>query len=164
MDKSVLVARPINQIYAYVLDCRNSKNYLGKSFNFEPLTPPPYEVGAQAMAVGHFAGFSLKLLYEVVELQPDRLIRLYARNQSVSGVKVDSEVRWSFAERESGQILVGYHLSINPHSDSMAGIGVLVARTVLHAIESGISHMLDDAMLRLKHILESQSVEAGKPA
>lgn len=156
MDKAVAIGCPASEVFNYVLDCRNSKNYLGKNFNFQAATPPPYQVGAKALALGHFGGYKVHLNYTIVELQPNRLIRLHALNQPLNGVIVDSEVCWRFEERAPGQTIVRFHLVIRPQPDSIKGISKFIVSPVLKAIESGISHMLDGSLVNLKHTLEYQ--------
>jgi hypothetical protein len=161
MDKSVLIGRPASEVFNYVLDCRNSKDYLGKNFNFQAATPPPYQVGARALALGHFAGYKIQLNYTIIELQPNRLIRLRAFNQHLNGIIVDSEVCWRFEERVPGQTIVRFHLAIQPQPSSIKGISKLVVTPVLKAIESGISYMLDGSLVTLKHTLEYQPQLVG---
>ncbi len=162
MEKLVRIDRPSNEIFNYVADCRNSQNYLGQSFCFQAITPPPYELGAKAAAVGNFGGFGIKLLYTVVELQPNRLIRLRAVNQKVNGVSVDSEVVWRFEERIPGHTQVRFQLAITPRI--VTTLGMLIATPIIATIEAGVSLMLDNSLRKLKQTLERQPVAVSSVA
>ncbi len=158
MEKTVLIERPISEVFDYVADSRNSQGYLNQSFHFETVTPPPYGVGTKAVAVGHYMGVNIRLRYTMSAYQPNRLMRLSGPNQNLNGIVVDSEVVWRFQERGPNQTLVGFRLEILPRPQYLRGFSGMIARPIIVAAEACVSGVLDRAMVRLKQNLERSAV------
>ena len=160
MEKRVIIKRPISEVFEYVADCRNSAGYLGRTFHFEAITPPPYGVGTKAAAIGTYMGIPIRLNYNMTEFQPNRMLRLVAPTQKLNGVPVDSEAVWRFQEREPGVTLVSFRLVIEPRMKGFGAFANWMSHSIIGAAEASVGTMLEKAMWQLKRNLEKPSVAA----
>ena len=160
MEKRIIIKRPINEVFDYVSDCRNSAGYLGRTFHFEAVTPPPYGIGTKARAVGTYMGIPIRLNYDMTEFQPNRLMKLVAPTQKLNGVPVDSVAIWCFQEREPGVTVVSFRLEIQPRMTGMGMFANWMSSSIIQAAEASVGGMLEKAMWQLKRNLEAVPVAA----
>lgn len=160
MEKVVVIERPVAEIFDYVVDCDNSKDYLGANFNFRAASPAPYGVGSKAVATGSYMGINIRLDYTVVEYVPNKLLRLVCKDQPLNGIRVDSEACWRFAERGHNRTAVGFRLIMQPRDlNKFGAVGTMVAMPIISAAQNYIGLILEKAMTKLK-----QTLEKGQPA
>lgn len=157
MQKLIVIERPIEEVFAYIADYRNSKGYLGQAFHFEAVTPPPYGVGTKAQALGSFMGIGIKLNYTVDRFEQNRVIHMVAPNQMLNGIAVDSKACWLFQERGPNRTVVSFQLDIQPRGLASNPFARMMVAPLISAAESSVSGMLDGAMRKLKHTLEHTS-------
>ena len=67
-----VVARPVDQVAAYLIDAGNAPQWYANIVRVELLTPPPYAVGSRMRFEARFLGRTLDYTYVVAALDPDR--------------------------------------------------------------------------------------------
>ncbi len=73
------IARPLDEVAAYVTDQENAPRWYENIVSVEPKTPPPLARGSRFSFVATFMGRRLEYTYEVVEYTPGQ--RLVMRTE-----------------------------------------------------------------------------------
>jgi uncharacterized membrane protein len=70
----IVIDRPYEQVAAYAGDPTNAPRWYSNITSVQWQTPPPVAVGSKLDFVARFLGRTLSYTYEVVELDPHRLV------------------------------------------------------------------------------------------
>jgi hypothetical protein len=74
VEVETTIHRPIGEVEAYAGDPSNAPEWYANIRSIEWQTDPPVAVGSRMDFVAHFLGRRLAYTYEVVELDPTRLV------------------------------------------------------------------------------------------
>jgi uncharacterized protein YndB with AHSA1/START domain len=162
MEKVIIIERPINEVFSYVADCDNSREYLGSSFHFKSLTPRPHGVGTKAVALCNYMGANIRIDYTMTEYVPNQRMKLIAKDQNMNGIKADSVALWQFQEITPGRTKVSFMLDIQPRGlEKFGPMAKILAAPVISAAQSCVSLVLDKALVKLKAKMESVPATAA---
>ena len=67
---STVVARPLEEVAAYLVDAGHAPQWYANIVRVQPLTPPPYTVGSRMTFEARFLGRTLIYTYEITALDP----------------------------------------------------------------------------------------------
>src|SRR6266542_4122587 len=140
-EHSVMIARPVSDVYAYVLDGENAQSWRPGVSDVRRLTPGPDRVGtryAQGMKGG--PGGRIDADYEISELVPDRLIAF-----NVVAGPAHPTGRYEFTPTAAGTNL-RFSLTFEPNGIRERLLSPMVAWTMPKEVAT-----IDD----LKRVLES---------
>jgi Polyketide cyclase / dehydrase and lipid transport len=162
MEKVIIIERPINEVFNYVADCDNSREYLGSSFHFKSLTPRPHGVGTKAVALCNYMGANIRIDYNMVEYVPNQRMKLVAKDQNMNGIKADSVALWQFQEAGPGRTKVSFMLDIQPRGlEKFGPMAKILAAPIMSAAQTCVSMVLDKALVKLKARMESNVERAA---
>jgi hypothetical protein len=88
------VARPHDQVAAYLRDPANDTEWIGGIRSARLLTSPPVTVGSQVERVASFLGRRIEYVNEITELTADRL--------SMRSVRAPFPMRVTYGHRDAG--------------------------------------------------------------
>lgn len=72
ITKAIDVNVPVEVIFNFVANPRNSLKYIADFTKFEPVGEPEYGLGAKVLAAGTFMGVEYQARLEIVEFVPDQ--------------------------------------------------------------------------------------------
>jgi uncharacterized membrane protein len=71
IERSIVIDRPIGEIWDYVHDTTNDATWQPTLVNSEPLTEGPMGVGTRVKEVRKFLGLTLETAWEMTEYEPN---------------------------------------------------------------------------------------------
>lgn len=71
-ETSILIARPIEAVFAFVADPENLPRWAARAYDVTMTTTAPITVGTTFLAVGRFLNQRIESLEEVIEYEPNR--------------------------------------------------------------------------------------------
>ncbi|HEX2915668.1 MAG TPA: hypothetical protein VH186_33210 [Chloroflexia bacterium] len=164
MEKIIRINRPVGEVFAYIGDTRNSSSFLEPYFELDPLSSSTFKEGSRVIGRACFYNTRIILHFTVVEMIPGYILRLQACNQVVNGMAVDSEACWRFAGDSPDSTLVGFSLLIRPNTRNTNPFVAMLNGTVLRTIEGKSDKIIEEALIRLKMRLESETVTIAEVA
>ncbi len=96
VSRYILVRMPVEKVFAFVADPRNTTRIQREFSRFEPIGEPAYGLGMAVDARGSFKGFPVRAVVRVTEfVKNERIV-------SVSTEGVASRAEWVFSPDEDG--------------------------------------------------------------
>jgi uncharacterized protein YndB with AHSA1/START domain len=141
LQQSVVINRPVEQVFAFVSDLENDSQW-GLTTQTRRTSPGPLGVGATFRQRDRFLGRPLELSMEVVGYQPDHQIAVRASSRGLS-LAGDRTVEPVGARATRLTFTGGGHAR---------GVLRLAEPLLVAAGRRRLRHQLDD----LKHLLETQ--------
>jgi uncharacterized protein YndB with AHSA1/START domain len=141
-DLSILIDAPVEAVFEFVADPRNTVRYQREFSTFEPIGQPRRGLGMTVDARGKFKGIPVRARLRVVEFVPNE--RIVSR--SIAFLK--SRAEWHFAEEEGGTLVrfvAQYDWPIP-----------LPARAMSWLLEDEIEAMTEASLRRLKRLVEQE--------
>jgi uncharacterized protein YndB with AHSA1/START domain len=71
-ETSILIARPIEAVFAFVADPENLPSWAARTYDATMNSAAPITVGTTFLAVGRFLDQRIESLEEVIEYEPNR--------------------------------------------------------------------------------------------
>jgi uncharacterized membrane protein len=139
-DLSILIDAPLEAVFDFVADPRNTVKYQREFSTFEPVGHPPRGLGMTVDARGKFKGLPVRAKLRIVEFVPNE--RIVSR--SVAFLK--SRAEWHFSV-EDGKTLVRFVAQYDWPVP-------LPARAMSWLLENEIDAMAEDSLRRLKLLVE----------
>ena len=108
LHEKIDVARPVNEAFAYISDFRTAQEWDATAFAASKLTPGKVDVGTEFEVACELPVGSVKLLYTVTRLEPDRCIELHGTcglfdvndviqfGETASGTHIDYRATFTF--------------------------------------------------------------------
>ena len=72
IERSVVIGRPVDEVWEFVHDIANDRLWQTTLVESEQLTDGPMGVGTRVREVRHFLGLKVELAWEVTEFEPNR--------------------------------------------------------------------------------------------
>ena len=139
------VERPVDDVFAYVVDLASHVEWQGNVIFLDPLTQPPVGVGSQFLEVSQVLGRRFETTVEIVEFEPPSGVRYRA---------VNGPVPWETAYRlseERGATRI--EIELTGEVGDFFGVSEAVVQSVTEReFEQGLANM--------KHILEGRDERA----
>jgi uncharacterized protein YndB with AHSA1/START domain len=147
-DLSILIDAPVQRVFEFVADPRNTVRYQREFSHFEPIGTPRYGLGMTVDARGKFKGIPVRTKLRIVEFVPhERIV-----SRSVAFLK--SRAEWHFSEEE-GKTLVRF---VAHYDWPLPLPRWSVGRILEHEIEA----MTELSLRRLKQLVEEERRDAGR--
>ena len=131
IEESVEISRPPQTVYEFVADYRNAQRILAGFESFEALDTPTASLGARIRATARIFGVRLDTVFEVVELEPGRIIR----TRSIEGPPGEST--WRFEQSGAGSTV-----TLSMSVDTIGGLGGAIQQMVAGTIRDTIRKSL----------------------
>jgi len=144
---SAVIRAPAERIFAFIAQAERNVEWVPDLTLSERITPPPTAKGSRFHFTIRLAGFPIDVVDEVVELEPDRLIRF----DTVKGVKHAGFWRLEPLPADGDgkpQTRVTYSMQF----ELPPGVGPLVAR--LMNLPERLDQQSRDCLANLRRILE----------
>ena len=142
VSTEVVVERPVAVVAAYTCDPRNAPEWYANIRSVDLLTPEPVSVGSRMRFVAGFLGRRLEYTYEVVELEPGRLMTM-----STSSGPFPMTTEYRFTPSGDSRTVV----MLRNHGEP-SGFGSVAAPVLRRSMERANRQDLDT----LKAVLESR--------
>jgi carbon monoxide dehydrogenase subunit G len=136
---SIFVAVPVEEVFAFVADYRNSKRYLMGFTRFEPVGEKTYGLGARVLAAGQVRGMPVHTYLEIVEFEKNRKI-VSRSSPSIIGMPT-----WLFQPEGSGT-------RVTFVSDFKLPIPVL--GRMLQGLQDEVARHVNESLRALKQVVE----------
>jgi uncharacterized membrane protein len=81
VDVAVTIQRPVKEVFGYITNFENNPQWQSGMQACKFTTEPPLRVGSRYKQIAGFLGRRIESEFEVVEYEPDRMIRFH----SISG-------------------------------------------------------------------------------
>jgi uncharacterized membrane protein len=78
VEVSVLVERPADEVFAYITNFENNPKWQSGMQECTFTTEPPLRVGSRYKQVAKFMGQRIESAFEVLEYEPNRMIRFHS--------------------------------------------------------------------------------------
>jgi len=144
ISKSIDINAPVEDIFNFVTDPRNTIKYSPQFTKFEPVGPQEQGLGAKVEAAGNYMGVTVKTTLEVTEFEPNK--RFVSR--STTGVK--STTIWEFREISPDKTEVKF---TSDYSMPGRGLGWLLDKML---IEKDVEKTTIETLVNLKKIMEKK--------
>jgi len=131
IEESIEISRPPQTVYEFVADYRNAQKFLAGFDSFEALDAPTASLGGRIRATGSILGVRVDSVFEVIELEPNKLIR----TRSVQGPAGESS--WRFEQVGSGT-----RVTLSMGLESTSGLGGVIQRMVTSTIRDTVRESL----------------------
>ena len=95
-EQSIVIARPVAQVYSYMDDIERERDWQPQLVEAEQSPPGPSVVGTRRRYVSEFLGKRLENTYVVTLCEPGR--RVVAQTTEDSVLDARSDVRWEAVE------------------------------------------------------------------
>ena len=156
MQNEIEINQPVETVFSYIVESKNTSNYLSKEFQIKPVSTSPshdgrFSPGSVVVGQGNFAGTRVRIEYQVVVFEPGRLIKLKA-----VGGQYESEVYWRLFPLDTSNCRISLEVNIKPRYD----LGGFIGRMINLVVAPIINIILNQSMIRLKNIMEFQAAEA----
>ena len=109
MEASVVISRPVDEVFAYMTDVRNWPQWNSAMLEGEPTSEGPVGVGTTGRGVSQFLGRRVEWASEVTEYEPNRKVELKitmgptSMEQSLTFEPVEGATRFTLVgEGETG--------------------------------------------------------------
>jgi len=145
ITKCIDIDAPIEVVFEYVTNPRNTIKYTPNFTKFEPVGPLERGLGAIVEATGSFMGMNIKTTLEIVEFEENTKFV----SRSVGGVKSTSS--WQFKPLPDGGTEVTF---ISDYSLPGSKLGWLLDKML---VQKDIERTAVESLVNLKKLLE------GKP-
>lgn len=145
ITKSIDIEAPVELVFEYVANPRNTIKYSPNFTKFEPVGPIERGLGAVVEATGTFMGMSIKTTLEIVEFEEN--VKFVSR--STGGVK--SMSIWQFKPLPNGGTEVTF---VSDYSLPGKKVGWLLDKML---IQKDVERTAVESLVNLKKLLE------GKP-
>jgi uncharacterized membrane protein len=145
IEESIIINRPIEEVFAYVSDFRNTAQWQSGVVDVRVTPEGPMGVGTQATVVRAFLGRRLEMTVEMIEYEPPT-------KQAFKAISGPPTTNW----RRFEPTAEGTKLSqvIDFHAGGFFALAEpLVARSIRRAVHGGLAD--------LKDLLESRTVEVS---
>lgn len=97
VETSVVIARPVEEVFAYVVDPDNTPQWTGPVIEAEKTSEGPVGLGTTSTRVTQFLGRTMEATYEITEFEPNS----YYADKTTSG-PVPINARISFDSVKDG--------------------------------------------------------------
>ena len=81
VESSVVINRPVEEVFAYVVDPKNTAQWAGPVIEAEKTSEGPIGLGTTSKRVTQFLGRTMEGTYEIIEFEPNS----YYRDKTTSG-------------------------------------------------------------------------------
>ena len=146
---SIYIEAPVEEVFAFVADYRNTTRYLFGFTRFEPVNSIKYGLGAKVLAAGTFHGVPVYTHLEIVEFVPNRKI-VSRSSPSVLGTPA-----WLFEPRSGGTVVT----FASDFRLPFPVVGRLLGGLVLDA---EVTNHVRESLRKLKGLIESQRAAKSK--
>jgi uncharacterized membrane protein len=146
-DLSILIDAPVEAVFRFVADPRNTIRYQQEFSSFEPIGAPRYGLGMTVDARGKFKGIPVRARLQIVEFVPNE--RIVSR--SIAFLK--SRAEWHFVE-DQGRTLVRFVAQYDWPIP-------LPGRAMSWMLGGEIEAMTEDSLRRLKLLVEEEHRALG---
>ncbi len=147
IERSILVNAPVQEVFDFVADYRNTTRYQRQFSRFEPVGEPAYGLGSIVEARGRFKGIPMHARLQVTEFEKNQRIA----SKSVEGLK--STAVWSFAP-EGDQTRVTFTASYTWPIPILSG-------AVRRMLQAELASMAESSLRELKRLVEAKGREAS---
>jgi uncharacterized membrane protein len=147
IDRSILIEVPIDSVFRFVADYRNTVRYQRQFTSFEPVGETTWGLGLTVDARGRFKGWPIHSRLRVVEFHENQRIV----STAIAGLKSDAE--WRFSE-EGGGTRVRFRATYACPIPILSG-------TVRRMLETELVSLTEDALRRLKQLTESECLSSS---
>lgn len=145
IERSILIDAPIEEVFEYVADYRNTLKYQRQFSKFEAVGQPAYGLGLTVDARGRFKGIPIHSKLRITEfVKNERIV-----SRSIEGLK--SDVEWSFAG-EGTQTRVRF-------TASYAWPVPILSKTLRRVLEAELASMTESSLRALKRLVEAKHRE-----
>ncbi len=140
--RSILVNAPIEEVFQFVADYRNTPKYQRQFSRFEPVGEPTHGLGLTVDARGRFKGLPIRAKLRITEfVENERIV-----SRSVEGLK--SAAEWEFG-REGDKTRVTFTAS---YSWPLP----ILSRAIRKMLEAELIAMTEASLRELRRLVEAR--------
>jgi uncharacterized membrane protein len=141
--KSIEINAPLEDVFAYVADYRNAKDFLEGFTEFQAVTGQFSGLGARARASGKFWGVPVSTVLEISEFEENQCLV----SRSVAGIRSSSA--WGFQTTKKGvKVTFTAEYSVP---------GLMIGHLMERLIEKDVEANTRQSLINLKRIMERDS-------
>jgi len=89
VESSILIARPVEEVFAYVVDPNNTAQWAGPVVEAKKTSEGPVGLGTTSSRLTQFLGRTMEATYEISEFEPNRY---YADKMTSGPVPITSRI------------------------------------------------------------------------
>ncbi|MGE5620115.1 MAG: SRPBCC family protein [Sphingomonadaceae bacterium] len=151
IERSILVEAPIDEVFAFVADYRNTTMYQRQFSHFAPIIDSPtHGLGMTLDVRGRFKGLPIRAKLRVTDFVPNELIL----SRSIEGL--ESTAEWRFAP-EGGGTRVTF-------AARYAWPIPILGRTLRKMLEAELASMTTTSLRELKRLVEATQSVRRQPS
>ena len=95
VESSVVINRPIEEVFAYVVDPNNTAQWAGPVVEAKQTSDGPVGLGTTSTRVTQFLGRTMEATYEITEFEPNRY---YVDKMTSGPVPINGRISFDAAE------------------------------------------------------------------